>query len=268
MSRAESRLATRAIAVALPLFLGGVAGASAVRGAAAQAASPDSAATLTGKVVSAVTGGPLANARVVHAGSGFGAITDSLGDFRIPTLPPGLDTLEVSLIGYAEAETPLKLEPGVTTRVVFMLSETVLTVAELYVEVKRNPLRDPLSEFERRRGSGAGYFITREMIEEQEPEHPSDLLRRVPGVTVGVWEPGGPSIQIVRANQYCRPTMYLNGTLWPGHHIDELDKNSIIGIELYRGPAEMPPRFQFGGRASCGVLVVWTAQGGSGDPPE
>lgn len=235
------------------------------RPAAAQRVDPDSAATLTGTVASAVSGAPLPNARVVHVGSGFGAITDSVGHFAIPDLPPGLDTVQVSLIGYAEAATPLKLEPGASTRAVFLLSETVLKVAELYVEVKRNPLRDPLSEFERRRSRGSGYFITLDMIEEQSPEHTSDLFRHVPGLSVGVWEPGGAPIQVVRANQYCRPTMYLNGTLWPGHHPDELDRNTLLGIEVYRGPAEMPPRFQFGGRASCGAIVLWTRQGGN-DP--
>lgn len=245
------------------LLLSGAAAAVGPRTVAAQAVPPDSASTLTGTVVSAVTGAPLPNAQVVHVSSRLGAITDSVGGFRIAGLPPGLDTVQVSMIGYAEAATPLRLAPGVTTRAVFMLAETVLRVAELHVEIERSPLRNPLAEFERRRGRGSGYFITHEMIEKQSPEHPSDLLRSVPGLTVGPWEPGGrTSIQIVRANQYCRPTMYLNGMHWPGHHIDELDRNAILGIEVYRGPAEMPPRFQFGGRASCGVLVVWTRQGG------
>lgn len=251
----------------VPLVLAvGALGAPVPRGVAGQPVPVDSAATLAGTVVSAVSGAPLRDAQVVHVGSRLGAITDSVGNFRIPGLPPGLDTVQVSLIGYAEASTPLRLEAGATTRAVFMLAETVLRVAEVHVEVKRNPLRDPLSEFERRRGQGAGYFITPEMIERQTPEHPSDLLRRVPGLTVGPWEPGGASILVVRANQFCRPTMYLNGMLWPGHHIDELDRNVLLGIEVYRGPAEMPPRFQFGGRATCGAVVVWTRQGESQEP--
>lgn len=269
-ARRLARLLPGASAAAglVPSLLLGAAAASALapRAGTAQGVDPDSAATLAGTVVSAVTGAPLPDAQIVHLGSRLGAITDSVGGFRIPGLPPGLDTVRVTLIGYAEAETPLRLAPGVTTRAVFMLAETVLRVAELHVEVKRSPLRDPLAEFERRRARGSGYFITPEMIEKQNTEHASDLLRGVPGLTVGPWEPGGASILVVRANQYCRPTMYLNGMLWPGHHIDELDRNTIIGIEVYRGPAEMPPRFQFGGRATCGVLVIWTRQGGSDDP--
>lgn len=244
------------------LLLGTAAVGLAPGPAGAQAFDPDSAAALTGTVVSALTGAPLPDAQIVHVGARLGAITDSAGAFHIAGLPPGPDTVRVSLIGYAEASTPLRLEPGATTHAVFMLAETVLRVADIYVEVKQSPLRDPLSEFEKRRSRGSGYYITPEMIEEQNPERASDLLRRVPGLTVGPWEPGGASILIVRANQYCRPTMYLNGTLWPGHHIDELDRNSILGIEVYRGPAEMPPQFHLGGRASCGALVVWTRQGG------
>jgi hypothetical protein len=34
----------------------------------------------------------------------------------------------------------------------------------------------------------------------------------------------------------------------------------IAGIEVYAGPATIPPHFA-GGRSSCGVVVVWTRYG-------
>lgn len=234
---------------------------------AAQEAPGDSTATLAGKVVSAMTGGPLADARVLLTGSGRGTFTDSAGTFRIADVPAGLDTVNVELIGFADQSAPLRLKPGATTRVTFLLSETVLKVEDLRVEVAANPLRDPLNEFRRRKAMGNGYFIGPEEIEKRDPENPSDLLRRVPGIDVEPYQSGGNTdIRVVRAALNCRPTFFLNGSLWPRHHIDELSREQILALEIYRGAAEMPPQFMQG-RSRCGAIVIWTRQGGASERP-
>jgi len=38
----------------------------------------------------------------------------------------------------------------------------------------------------------------------------------------------------------------------------------VAAVEVYRTPAEIPPEFN-GPNAGCGVIVLWTRQGGSGD---
>lgn len=259
------RVHAAAVPVALVAFAL-VADPGAAEGLAAQPAPDDSTATLAGRVVSALTGGPLADARVLHTGSGHGTFTDSTGSFRIDDVPAGLDTVNVELIGFADQSAPLRLKPGATTRVTFLLSETVLQVEDLRVEVAPNPLRDPLTEFRRRKAMGNGYFITREEIERQDPENPSDLLRRVPGLDVEPYQSGGNTdIRVVRAALNCRPTLYLNGSLWPRHHIDELAREQLLALEIYRGSAEIPPQFMQGGRSGCGAIVIWTRQGGEAD---
>ncbi len=258
-----SSAAPAALAVLLLLGAPGEPGDSGAL--AAQEAPDDSTATLAGRVVSAMTGGPLADARVLLTGSGRGTFTDSAGTFRIADVPAGLDTVNVELIGFADQSTPLRLKPEATTRVTFLLSETVLKVEDLRVEVAANPLRDPLNEFRRRKALGNGYFITPEEIERQDPENPSDLLRRVPGIDVEPYQAGGNTdIRVVRAALNCRPTFYLNGALWPRHHIDELSREQILALEIYRGSAETPPQFMQG-RSRCGAIVIWTRQGGQED---
>lgn len=226
----------------------------------------DSTATLVGKVVSVMTGGPLEGARVVLTASGLGAFTDSAGDFTIPNAPAGfVDTVEVSLIGHAEQTVPLRLEPGATNRVVFSLSQTVLRVSDLEVRVERSPLRYSLSEFERHRKAENGYFVTPQMIERQDPTYSSDILRRVPGVTVGGRVNGEAEIRFVHSTVNCYPALYLDGIYWPRHNLDELSPNQILAMEVYRGTSEVPLRFQGPGREDCGVIVVWTRQGGAMD---
>ncbi len=248
-----SGLATALLVLALPAR-------SALQ--AQQKSSPDSVATLIGKVVSAMTGGPLPGARVVMARSGFGAISDTAGNFIIQGIPAGfVDTVQVSRIGYAEQGVPLKLQPGATTHAVFMLSETVLEVSDLHVDIKASPLRDPLVDFRRDRRTGAGYFVTPKMIEQQNPTNTPDILRRVPGVTVAAEVNGKSEVHVVHSNLNCYPTLYLDGILWPRHYLDELPARSILAMEVYRGTSEIPPRYMGYGRPDCGVIVVWMKQG-------
>lgn len=218
-------------------------------------------ATLTGQVVSAMTGGPLPDARVLLKTSGHGSFTDSTGHFTIRDAPAGRDTLQVSLIGFAEEQVPLTLEADRTTRVTLMLSETVLRVEDITVEV-RSTRREigKLSGFWDRERRGLGDFITPEEIEEANPQHGSDLLRMVSGVRVGAYRFGRAPVTFSRARQGCQPTYYLDGVLRRNMHIDDLNRDDLLAIEVYSGPAETPPQFNFGGR-SCGTIVIWTREG-------
>lgn len=245
---------------------GGAAAAVLLLGAAlavpAQAQEADSTtATLSGRVVSAMTGGPLGDARVVLKGSGRGAFTDSAGRFTIRDAPAGRDTLQVSLIGFAEEQVPLTLRPDHRTQVTLMLSETVLRVEDITVEV-RSPRRElgKLSGFWDREKQGLGEFITPREIEEADPQNGSDLLRMVPGIRVGAVRFGRAPVTFSRSRQGCPPTYFLDGVLRQDMHIDDLNRDDLLAIEVYRGASEVPPQFKFGGR-SCGTIVIWTREG-------
>lgn len=234
--------------------------------AAAQRA--DSAtATLSGRVVSAMTGGPLENARVVLKNAGRGAVTDSTGHFAIRDAPAGRDTVQVSLIGFTQKQVPLTLKPGHTTDVTLLLSETVLKVEDISVEVESSGLPEKLTNagFDRRMKVRHGHFITPEEIEERNPRQPSDLLRTVPGVSVGAYQFGEAPVRITRGpvgKQGCEPVYWVDGQVLQGYNLDRLNPDDILAMEIYRGPAETPQRFKFQ-TLGCGVIVVWTQQGGT-----
>lgn len=224
-------------------------------------AGADSTATLTGQVVSAMTGGPLDAARVVLKSSGRGAVTDSTGHFTIVDAPAGPDTVRVSLIGFAQEQVPLELKPDHTTRVTFLLSETVLKVEDISVEVERER-SGKLSGFEKRRKVGLGHFITPEEIEERDARRPSDLLRTVPGVSVGSYRLGQADVRVTRGpvGNDCDVTYWVDGVAYSDYHIDDLNQDDLLAIEIYRGPSETPQRFLFRNEG-CGTIVVWTREG-------
>lgn len=219
----------------------------------------DTTATLTGRVVSAMTGGPLPDARVVLKGAGLGAFTDSTGQFRIPNVPPGSDTVQVSMVGFAEEQLPIDLRPAATTTVTLLLSETVLRMEEISVTVERER-SGKLAGFERRRKRGFGHFLTPEEIEEKNVQHTSDLLRGVPGIRVGAYRLGRTPVQVVRRGEPCEPRYWVDGVSKSSFNIDDLNRDDVMAMEIYRGPAETPARF--GASAGCGIIVIWTQEGG------
>lgn len=228
------------------------------------AAAGDSVATLTGQVVSAMTGGPLESARVVLTSSGRGAFTDAEGRFTIADVPAGPDTVQVGLIGFAEEEVPLELRAGHVTRVTLLLSETVLRVEDITVEVQGRRELGKLSGFWDRQRNGMGHYITPDEIEERNAQHTTDYLRGVPGVSVGAYRFGRADVRITRARLDCTPVYYVDGVLNRGIHPDDLNRDDVIAIEVYRGASETPMQYSFTG-AACGTILIWTREGGSDD---
>jgi hypothetical protein len=218
-------------------------------------------ATLVGRVVSATTGGPLEGAMVVLMGSGAGAVTDSAGDFRLPPTWAGVDTAEVRFIGYTPSQTELTLEPNATTRVVFLLSQTVLRVADLKVEIRAPSRSTKLRGFEERRAKGFGAFITPDRVQARNATLTSDHLRGIPGVTVGREEFGRAPVVIGRNAQGCSPAVFLDGIYHATMWVDDIPKEDVGAIEVYRGPSELPAEFHRAGGRHCGAVVIWTPDG-------
>jgi hypothetical protein len=220
--------------------------------------------TLEGKVVSAMTGGPLPNALVSLKGTGLGAYSDSTGHFVIQGAPAGLLPVNVRLIGFANQQVQVRLQPRAITHVTLLLSQTVLRVEALHVEVKAAPTEaKELKGFYSRMHRTAGFFITPQMVKKLAPEHPSDLLRVVPGVQVGPWQLGqGAPVYFTRSRMDCNAYLIVDGLRERGMTIDDLNEADILAIEVYHGPSETPPAFRFE-EGSCGTIVVWTKSGGA-----
>lgn len=222
----------------------------------------DSVATLTGRVVSAMTGGPLEDAQVMLARAGRGTTTDERGRFRLADVPAGSDTVRVRLIGFADERLPITLQPGATTDVTFLLSETVLRMEAIDVTVDQpGPSSVRLEGFERRRRRGLGLFLTPEEIEARGAQQPTDYLRNQPGISVSRSMLGRSEILMNRTNLDCTPEILLDGVLVHDFHMDDLNQDDIWAIEIYRGSSEVPPEFtmHFEG---CGLIVIWTRAGG------
>jgi hypothetical protein len=219
-------------------------------------------AVLVGQVVSAATGAPIDGAVVSSVGSGFGAITDSTGNFNIPQAYAGTDTIEVRFIGYEPSRTEISLEAGETSRVTLLLSPTVLRVADLTVEVRRDRRSRKLAGFLERRAKGFGMFFSPRDIQNRSPRLTSDLLRGLPGVRVTRIEHGRAQVFVGRgARADCPPAVYLDGVYQSGLQPDDIPREDLGAMELYRGATDTPVEFMHTTGRTCGAVVIWTPDG-------
>ena len=107
-------------------------------GVAQQPSVPQGRAVLTGTVVDAETGDPLANANVFIAVSMRGTATDAQGRFRLDNVPLGAQRLYVSVIGYEPQARNLNLREARVYSFEFELEPTVLESEGVTVEAERD----------------------------------------------------------------------------------------------------------------------------------
>lgn len=83
--------------------------------------------------------------------------------------------------------------------------------------------------------------------------HPGEA-RYVPGC----WLP-----QVTRGHRRCVPLVVLDGAyiMDPENLLGQLDPAHLEGIEVFRGPSEIPGIYRM--KTNCGVVVLWTRTGGS-----
>lgn len=203
---------------------------------------------------------PIPAAEVVVAGTAIAARTDHRGAFHFDALRPGAFTLTVRRLGFRSRSDQFRTSAGDTLQLLLDLVAVPAALAEVTVTGKREPRRSRwLDEFESRRESGFGAFVTRADIEKRQPIRTSDLFRTISGVTVVSGQVGS-ELRMARSSG-CAPDIYIDGLEARGYRIDDIPPVDIAAIEVFRGPAETPVRFRRF-MAGCGVVSIWTREPG------
>lgn len=237
-------------------------------------------ATLTGRVLDAVSGLPLRDATVSVLTTGGSAQTDSLGRFEVRGLKVGIHRFLVSATGYARGsvslafaakermERDLELEPASTPPAPAVAGaagaagvrgnrDSAQALPE--VDVSANaPLGRRFADFERRRAMGRGQYRTREELEAANVYTLQDAMRSMRGVRFGC-AGGTCRAQMVRAPMGCPPEYVVD------ERVDNafgpvIPIRDIVGLEVYTGAADVPGEFA-GRNSGCGVIVIWTTAG-------
>lgn len=197
--------------------------------------------------------------------------TDTLGLVRFSGLTPGALQVQARRLGMDRARVTLRVASGHNTYSLRLESAAIQLVG---VRVVGDQVVSPrLDDFERRRASGAASaVISREDIERVNPPRLSRMLRGLGGLQladssgsiVAVSSRGAkPSRAADRAGfglVQCVMRVVIDGILMPPlSNIDALVPADVHGVEVFNGPARLPPELA-GLRTDnwCGVIAIWT----------
>ena len=192
-------------------------------------------------------------------------ITNARGEFVLPNLPLGTHTIEARAIGYVPGQ---ELADVVVFREA-VLQFTLVDVSAYLLDTVRVAAARRLDAaaregFERRRKSGAGYFIDETVLDTVKAFTFKDLIRKysfirfVRGNTLETsWRE---HIEFMgRTGAPCIPVIYLDGAQLQGGQTDLdviIHPASVRRIEIYQSGLALPA--EFASVRDCGVLAIWT----------
>ncbi len=213
-------------------------------------------ATLHGRVVDSETGRGVDKASARIRGDTAHVTSDSTGRFEARGLRGGDVELTLEALGYARETYQVRLpDSGVVERD-FALDFTGYRLPEVVIKGRVEELAPRYLPFEQRRARGIGAFIRWDELNKKGANSIGDALRTVRGVRIQCDQASYECYAVMARSFNCRPTWWVDG-VEVRSFTESTSSRDVYGIEIYRGPGEVPGEFA-GSDAACGVIVVWT----------
>lgn len=218
-----------------------------------------------GVVVNKATQAPITNAEVVQIGGGRIVKSDSLGYYRFENLSAGIVRFSVRAAGFHLAQFTYALANGehmerdieLDSTTVVLSDKPAQVLPEVAVEAAPSMGRR-YADFERRKATGRGHYLTRSQIEQKGASTLADALRDLRGVALDCAGTGC-AVRMVRAPARCAPE-YIVDERSDNMFGPSVPIRDIEAIEVYLGPSDVPGEFA-GTNSGCGVVVIWTRSG-------
>jgi TonB family protein len=217
----------------------------------------------TGSIVGTVTaetGLALSGADVGIVGTKLSAVTDDHGGFRLTGVTPGSLEVRARRLGFRPESTHIDVHDGGTSNVDLKLPIVAEDLQPVVVRGKKIEYTGRLAGYyERLEKRSSGTFVTRDQIDKEDPRNLTQLLQRVPGVTLQRLRAG--SVGIRMRDRTCLPLVWLDGTALPMGEVDldGIQPKSLEGIEIYLGSTTAPFQYSWTrNAAACGTVLLWT----------
>lgn len=218
---------------------------------------------ITGSAVSA-TGERVVGAQVRLAGSAMrGAVTDDEGGFELFVLNDTMPRLVLRRVGFKPETVLVRIPQPASPALVVRMTRAIQMVRPVVVSAASGESHTMLAAVkDRQRTGGNGHFAFRAEFMKNNPAKFSDILRRIPGVSINRTDRAAMSIRL--RNARCAPLYWIDGQPLLGIPFDpdNVPPGTVEAIEVYSGASLVPPQFQGPYYAQgCGAIVIWTRQG-------
>jgi hypothetical protein len=202
--------------------------------------------SIKGKINDATTGEGLIGANILIQGTTKGAITDLDGFFVINTIADGIYNLIVSYVSYDQQIIRAEIKKGNAAEINVNLQPSSVTLGEVKVTASRRSDTEMSMISSIRNGSLLLNGISKQQISRSQDKDASEVISRVPGVTVR----DGKFIN-VRGLDERYNVVLINGIGAPSSESDRrafsfdmLPSSLIDNLILYKTPApEIPADF-------------------------
>ncbi len=224
--------------------------------------------TLVGLVVDSTNGQPLDKV-AVYLPDDTQTDTNRDGMYKLKFVPGQTSLVLFRRIGYAPRAVRMYLQ-GREGREIDMgkiiMKKAAVALDPIAVESRMLTRNPRMVDFYRRKRQGRGLYFTREDILKIQPMLATDLVRRVPGLTVGCERMGActpASFRKTAGGEVTCPMKVLMDGVPTSMEIDLIPPAWIAGVEVYKSIAFTPLELasvanQGMGTAGCGLLVIWT----------
>ena len=223
-------------------------------------------ATVRGVVTDRSTARAVAHAEIGIIGQLRFATSDSVGSYLISGVPSGVSRFVVRAPGFPTLRFDLQLGDGDTVVRHVQLDSTeagrlaaAQPLPKMSITAPETPVNYRLVDFERRRETGRGQYLTEDQIVNSGAYNLAEAVRNMRGVLYECGGGDGCYVRMAEAPMRCKPEYVVDDQVMndfgPSTPIRD-----IIGIEVYTGPSDVPGEYA-GRYAGCGVIVIWTRSG-------
>jgi TonB family protein len=224
------------------------------------AASSAAQVTLAGHVRDA-GGLGISGAEVRVTGSELAATTDLKGAFRLRGVPTNSARLSARRLGYRPVTQDLPPMNSASADLLIVLDVAPVPLAQVTVTGRREPFDPRLAGFRERMLRRSGHFITREKIEDSNAPQFTDLLRGMPGLTIGRFKGTNIPNSVRLRGSPCAPLVFIDGFAASAGEfdLDVINLGTVEGVEIYNGTSTAPAELMGpAGADRCGVIAIWS----------
>jgi hypothetical protein len=215
---------------------------------------------LTGTVVDKVSRAPVAKVQIIYVGDSRSVMSDSIGRYTFDSLPSGIVRFAVRAPRYPVLTLTVALMPGESMAREIVLDSSSAGQVLPRVSIDAPPSLGPrFADFERRRVTGRGQYLTAQQIDKGGYNSLQDAMRNMRGVDVDCGGGLGCHIRMTRAPMQCNPDYVVDERV-DNFFGPQIAIRDIEGLEVYTGATDVPGEFA-GRNAGCGVIVIWTRSG-------
>lgn len=213
--------------------------------------------SIKGTIVDAKSKEAIIGASILLKGSTppIGTATDVEGKFDIPNIQTGKQTVVISYISYKSKEVEITVYPNQAVLINATLEEDVANLQEVKIVGQRQTFTDVSVITEIKQAEQIAVGISAQQIQKSQDRDASQVVRRVPGVSIQ-----DDRFVIIRGLNERYNTVMLNDAITPSSEVDVksfsfdlIPSSAIDRIMIYKsGAADLPGEF------AGGVIKIYT----------